>query len=208
MTDTKQYHHGDLANALLRALESIITEQGIERVTLREAARRAGVSHSAPAHHFGDLEGMLQAFALEGYEILHGLMLEAIARVDAGPDRHALDYLNEIGTVYLRFAFAHPAHYEAMFRRSYDPGNNPESPLLIASANTFGPLAVIIGQLVERGVIGQDQGRYAATILWGMVHGVASLWNDGHLPRFYEDHTPDEVIAGVLETMYGMFSEG
>ena len=62
------YHHGDLQNALLQAVGEIIEEKGVGAVSLREAARRAGVSHSAPAHHFGDKIGMLTAFARKGFE--------------------------------------------------------------------------------------------------------------------------------------------
>ena len=70
MQDSPTYHHGDLPNALLAAVGDIVEENGVANVSLREAARRAGVSHSAPAHHFGDKEGMLAAFAERGFDIL------------------------------------------------------------------------------------------------------------------------------------------
>lgn len=201
MNETKRYHHGDLPNALLQALEVLVTAKGVAGVSLRETARQAGVSHSAPAHHFGDLEGMLESFALQGFSILHEAMLDAIAAVDSRGDAQALDYLNEIGIRYLTFAIEHPAHYEVMFQREVKHEDFEGSPMEVASAQTFGPLAVVVGQLVEQGVIAPENGRYAATMMWGMVHGIAMLWNEGKLPHFYEDHTPEEVISGVMDTM-------
>ena len=81
------YHHGDLRNSLLRAVEDIILEKSVAELSLREAARRAGVSHSAPAHHFGDKNGLLAAFAEEGFVGLAAEMQRAAARAEA-PDAH------------------------------------------------------------------------------------------------------------------------
>lgn len=202
MTATKDtYHHGDLRRALLEALEQIVAERGVEGVSLRETARRAGVSHSAPAHHFGDLDGMLNAMAAEGFEELGSAMAEAITAVGAEGDAPAPDYLRALGTAYLHFATDHPAHYDVMFRRSktQDWEEYQQTPAGIGAVSTFGPLAVIIGRLIEEGVIDAENGRYAATMLWGMCHGIATLWIDGRLQGFYEDHTIDQLIDGVMD---------
>ena len=66
----RDYHHGDLRRALLDATEALLLESGLETFSLRECARRAGVSHGAPAHHFGDVRGLLTAFATVGFERL------------------------------------------------------------------------------------------------------------------------------------------
>lgn len=196
------YHHGDLRRALLDALERIVTERGVEGVSLRETARRAGVSHSAPAHHFGDLEGMLNAMAAEGYDMLGAAMEKAIGDVDATGAAPAHEYLRALGSAYLHFATEHPAHYDVMFRsvkgEDMDWESYQSTPAGAGAVATFGPLAVIIGKLVEAGVIAAENGRYAATMLWGMCHGIAALWIDGRLQGFYEDHTIDELIDGVL----------
>ena len=65
-----RYHHGDLRRALLAAVDEIVQELGVEGLSLRECARRAGVSHGAPAHHFGDKRGMLTEYATDGFEKL------------------------------------------------------------------------------------------------------------------------------------------
>ena len=68
---TDRYHHGDLPNALLRAAVEVIEERGLGAFSQREVARRAGVSHNAPAHHFGDTRGLLTSLAIQGFEVLH-----------------------------------------------------------------------------------------------------------------------------------------
>jgi AcrR family transcriptional regulator len=82
----KPYHHGSLRQALLRAVEELIAERGIEGLSLRECARRAGASWSAPAHHFGDKTGMLTAFAAAGFTRLKEHMEE---RRHASPDLYS-----------------------------------------------------------------------------------------------------------------------
>src|SRR5258707_3669661 len=67
---TDRYHHGDLPNALRRAAVEVIEERGLAAFSLREVARRAGVSHNAPAHHFGDVRGLLTSLAVEGFDLL------------------------------------------------------------------------------------------------------------------------------------------
>lgn len=194
-TETRSYHHGDLANALLQAVEEIVKEGGILGVSLREAARRAGVSHSAPAHHFGDKEGLLEAFAEQGYQRLADALSSAFTESSRAP---LPDQIQALGRAYMRFAIEHPAHYEVMF--SAHKPHEEDTPLHDAAGASFMPLAVAVNQLVESGAVAPAHGRYAATMLWGMCHGVASMWIEGILPRFYEDHTVDELIEGVLDT--------
>lgn len=201
VTATKDtYHHGDLRRALLDALQEIVSERGVDGVSLRETARRAGVSHSAPAHHFGDLDGMLNAMATEGFEMLSEAFAEAIGGVESLESQPAHAYLRALGSAYLHFAVEHPAHYDVMFRHSktMDWDEYQQTPAGIGAVSTFGPLAVIIGRLIDEGVIDAENGRYAATMLWGMCHGIATLWLDGRLQGFYEDHTVDQLIDGVM----------
>jgi len=72
----KSYHHNDLAAELLRAAEVELLEKGVERFSLRAVAKRAGVSHGAPAHHFKDVTGLLSAIAAVGYERLVATQVE------------------------------------------------------------------------------------------------------------------------------------
>ena len=193
---TGTYHHGDLANALLDAVGEIVREKGVSGVTLREAARRAGVSHSAPAHHFGDKTGMLEAYAIRGWTMLSEALGSAFLATDGHGDRVQLVTM---GRAYIRFAMDHPDHYEVMLRMM-DDCDDPLAPVHIAADSSFMPLALLVGRLVDGGVVREDQARYFASMLWGMVHGVTHLWLSERLTHFYEDHTPDQFIDGFLET--------
>lgn len=111
-TETRApYHHGDLPTALRAAAIDVIAEKGVGNFSLREVARRAGVSHAAPAHHFGDTAGLLTSLAVEGFETLHREVLAAIDGVDDPVDR-----LTAIGGAYIDVSMRHPAHCEIMFR--------------------------------------------------------------------------------------------
>src|SRR4029453_17310460 len=106
-TDARPYHHGDLPRALLEAAVEAAAEVGAAAVSLRDLARRAGVSHAAPAHHFGDKAGLLTAVATEGFELLADELTDAR---DTGAD-----FLG-IGVRYVGFAVDHRAHFEVMYR--------------------------------------------------------------------------------------------
>ena len=111
-TATQQpYHHGDLPNALRRAAVEVIAERGVAGFSLREVARRSGVSHTAPAHHFGDVRGLLTSIAEEGFEALRAV-------TQAAADQHTdpAERLVAIGRAYVELARSHPAHCEVMFR--------------------------------------------------------------------------------------------
>lgn len=194
---SEAYHHGDLANALLSAVEEIVRESGASGVTLREAARRAGVSHSAPAHHFRDKDGLMEAFGTQGWEMLAEALQTTVLLTESDPRRAQLAAL---GRSYLRFAMEHPSHYEVMIRMM-DDCEDPDSPIHRASDAAFLPLALTVGRIVEDGIVSEQRARYFATILWGSVHGIAHLWESDHLRHFYEDHTAQQFIDGVLDTL-------
>ncbi len=186
------YHHGDLANALLEAVEAIVVEKGVAGVTLREAARRAGVSHSAPAHHFGDKQGMLAAFAHQGF-----LMLGAeLARVAPGGPEQA----RELGKAYIRFAAEHPAHFDVMFRWSFD---KIEQPKLEAAAHaTFAIAEAQAEALVAAGLFRDVEPKAVAAFFWALVHGISTLWVDGTLAHEYNVHDFDETVDAILQAAF------
>ena len=104
---TSRYHHGALRPALLDAALEAIGEVGPTALSMRDVARRAGVSHAASAHHFGDKAGLLTALAAQGYDLLADELAAAWA---------ATGRFLEVGVAYVRFAVAHPAHFAVMFR--------------------------------------------------------------------------------------------
>jgi len=108
------YHHGDLRQQLVAATEEIILERGVDGFTLREAARRAGVSPAAPAHHFKDARGLLSEVALLGFKEFGDALSAADRRGGDDPQKR----LYEQGQAYVAFALKNPARFQLMFSHS------------------------------------------------------------------------------------------
>lgn len=160
---TRPYHHGDLRPALLRAAVEAIGQTGPAAMSLREVARRAGVSHSAAAYHFGDKAGLLTAIAAQGYRML---------TEELGNARVAGRSFLEVGVAYVRFAVTHRAHFEVMYRPELYRPDDPEVRQARAAA------AVLL-----YGTASPDAGQLAAgAAAWSLVHGLATLWLNGNLP--------------------------
>lgn len=163
------YHHRNLRRALLDAALVTIAADGPGALNLRALARGCGVSHAAPAHHFGDRTGLLTALAAEGYDGL------ATATSTAWIETRSF---LEVGVAYVRYAVTHPGHFAIMFRPDLVNTEDPE--LIRASAASA---ALLYGPVDSVAAVGDDAGarRVAATAAWAMVHGIATLWLQGSL---------------------------
>ena len=169
------YHHGALRQALLDATEALLLEVGLESFSLRECARRAGVSHGAPAHHFGDVKGLLTAFATVGFERMTLRMQQGADA--AGTD--ATQRLLAVGQAYIGFALDHPAHFRLMFRCDRLEAQDPE--LRNAGAAAAQALTwVLSAALAQRGVA-EDAMQDRCLLAWSAVHGLATLALDADL---------------------------
>lgn len=210
------YHHGDLRRALLEAAAAEIAEVGPSAISLRSIARRAGVSHAAPAHHFGDRAGLLAAVAADGFRRLNEAMLaaadaerssdasdaadaespsDASAAADAESPSDAdlradAELLTAIGRAYVDFARANPGEFAIMFRPELQ-GPDPELERYGAAARRR--LTEAIAATPGAGPPGEDP-EVTAARLWSMVHGLATLVITGSLPA--EDELIDQVIRG------------
>ncbi|HEV2239259.1 MAG TPA: TetR/AcrR family transcriptional regulator, partial [Ktedonobacterales bacterium] len=169
----RPYHHGDLRAALIQAGLAILAEQGAEALTVRAAARRAGVSHNAPYRHFADKDALLAAIAEEGFNEL----AEALerARLFAGAAPRA--QLEETGWAYVRFALDHPQHFRVMFSSSVAPGDRPPG-LAAAATRAFGVLVAIVRAGQAAGVLTTGEPWQLALTCWAQVHGLAQLLLD------------------------------
>jgi AcrR family transcriptional regulator len=168
----KTYHHGDLRAALIIAAEAVIAERGLDRFSLREAARRAGVSAAAPAHHFGDARGLLTAVAAKNFRAF-GDALEAADR--SGGDRIAR--IRAQGAAYVRFALAERAGFDLIWRKSLIDGNDPD--YAAAGRRAF---AILDSAVRGPDAAPSEPGDLApapSVAAWSMVHGFARLALDG-----------------------------
>src|SRR5579864_2690524 len=153
---TRPYHHGDLRPALLRAAVEAIGQAGPAAMSLREVARRAGVSHAAAAYHFGDKAGLLTAVAAQGYRILTEELRSA---------RDTGSGLLEVGVAYVRFAVSHRAHFEVMYRPELYRRDDAEVREARAAAAVllYGTASPDVGQVAARGggVVAGARSRHA-----------------------------------------------
>jgi AcrR family transcriptional regulator len=163
------YHHGDLRQALLDVALELIAEHGPDGFTLREAARRLGVSHSAPYRHFIDKDALLIAVAEAGFAELYRSGRAASDAADDAPRSR----LRAFGEAYLRFAIEHPSQYRVMFGRAI---SKPTPVLREASDLAFGLLEAQIAE-----VVGCVDVRDLAMAVMAGVHGLAMLALDGML---------------------------
>ena len=148
------YHHGQLREALIKAAVEIVEAEGVAGLTLRKAARRAGVSHAAPGHHFGDLRGLLAAVATEGLRTLHAALVGAY---EAAPEHAHKERLQATGLAYVAWAVQAPGCFRATFHPAL-ADRSRDAELEEASQATFGVLVEAIVACPGRGC--RPRGRY------------------------------------------------
>jgi AcrR family transcriptional regulator len=163
MLSTSTYHHGDLRAAVLAAAGKLIEKEGLSGLSVREAARRAGVSHNAPYRHFPDRDALLAALAAEGFRQLDKSLEGRTGR--------------EMGEAYVRYALRHPQRFRLMF--GGQPGLDSYPELREQAAATHSRLNSAFAAL------GPDAG-FAAAAAWSLVHGLAYLTLDGHFEKSEE----------------------
>ena len=163
------YHHGNLKRAVMDGALAAIAEHGPAALSLRDVARQAGVSHAAPAHHFGDKAGVLTAIAIEGFELLTAETRAATEQTGS---------LIEGGVAYIRFALEHPAHYQVMFRPDL---YRPDDEALIEARDVG---ANVLSNAVRRSLgpdVDEQEVLSGVIASWSFAHGFANLWSAGNI---------------------------
>jgi AcrR family transcriptional regulator len=183
-----RYHHGSLRSALLEAAEAVIAERGVDGFSLRETARRAGVSPAAPAHHFGDARGLLTALAAEAFREFG----DALGAAGARGSRK--ERLRAQGIAYVRFALGEPAKFDLMWRYALIDRSDPD--YVEASRGAFAVLDRVVrgGEGAEPGAF--DPSVAPAIAAWAMVHGFARLALDGAFGT--EAGAAEQAVDGLL----------
>lgn len=170
----KPYHHGDLYETLVKAGTDLLIEQGLQNFTLRECARRAGVSHAAPKNHFASVEDLLCEIAARGFDTF---VADLDAEADAGATQTPDERLIAMGRAYVAFARANPAIYHLMFResQSFTKTEHLRQAATAAWTQLEAAVAAVIGS-------GRNDAKPRAAHVWALVHGIASLIIDRRLP--------------------------
>jgi AcrR family transcriptional regulator len=161
------YHHGDLPNALRAAAAGLLAEEGVAGFSLREVARRAHVSHAAPAHHFGDAAGLLTAVAIEGFEVLAE---RTTAAVDGVED--PVEALVRVGQAYVSVAVDHPGHCAVLFRK--DAVHGDDLRYRAAGDAAFGVLYGTLQRLADEQAPDLDP-MLASQLCWSAMQGLVGL---------------------------------
>lgn len=188
----------DLRSHLLRTVDELLRAEGIGALTLRAVARRAGVSHAAPAVHFQNFAGMLTAYAVEGFDELnrHLCAVRTEDHADGAGEVAAL------GVAYVRFALARPGHFAVMFRRELLVPADPA--FRAARDRAFGRLAEGIGRCAREDAFPPSEIGVRAAAAWSIAHGLAALWVGGPLQERLPGQSPEALAVAVT----GLFVEG
>jgi len=190
----RPYHHGDLRAAMLTAAETILERDGLEALTLRAAAREAGVSHAAPSHHFGDLSGLLSVLAACGFIRFRAHLIGAAAPVGDDPQAR----LTALATAYVGFARAYPGLFQLMTRSERLDWS--VQALAEAATAAFALLTADMddGESSPGAPLGFDR-LVLAMSRWSLAHGAAMLSLDGRLDAFAakEGVDIDALIGGI-----------
>lgn len=169
------YHHGDLRAALLDAGEAELADKGIEKFSLRGVAKRAGVSHAAPAHHFGDSNGLLSALAARGFHMFLERQQDFKKRASASPD----EQIKAATLGYVNFALENPALFRLMF--SSDRPDFRSEELDEAATAGFMALVADIERLTGADPFEDPEAMRQVSATWALAHGMADLLCSGRL---------------------------
>ena len=175
MPRTEPYHHANLRQTLLDAAVTLIGEVGPRVFTLREVARRAGVSHNAPYRHFAGKDELLAEVAAEGFDRLTASMRKSMARATS-----PLDRLQQCGCGYVAFALRWPQHFLVMFDLPHASHQQEKSQ--VAGQNAFAVLLECIAAAQLSGDLPAGDLLPLAWMAWALVHGIAKLAISGNLP--------------------------
>lgn len=195
------YHHGDLREALLQAAESLLEEAGVQGLTLRACARRAGVSHAAPKHHFADVSALLSEVAARSFDRLTAALRSA--REAASPDPQ--ERIVAVFQTYVAFARSHPDHFRLMFR--WDAMSHHSESVRDAATRTFaemtGSVSVqkgasdVTAQTLEVRI--RERGLQNDVLLaWSQIHGYAQLLLEGQFDGFAEEEGKEAFVARTV----------
>jgi len=189
------YHHGRLRQTLIDTAVKTIARHGIDALSLRELAARAGVSPGAPYHHFSSRSELLASIAEEGFTRLEARM---IAAREAAP-KSASARLEALGLAYVTFAASSPGYFRVMFH-----GDASASGPTVAGLRAFHILRDAVVACQEAGQAPNGDATGLVLVAWSAVHGFATLWVDRALP--FEGLEPGRLAPEIGRLVTAMFA--
>lgn len=195
--ESNSYHHGDLKNALIKAGVEILTKEGLDGLSLRKVAKKAGVSHSAPYAHFPDKQALIAAIATEGH---NQIFAKINSILDQYPDA-PLKQLVKTACAYLDFGMEEPDLFRITFSGVVE--HERDYPALVEmTGKNFALIMGIVLRCKEVGIFGPEPEDLLAQGLWGSVHGMISLIQQRQVSSsVLNKYTPRELIYFTLHRM-------
>ena len=193
----KNYHHGDLKNALIKAGVEILAKEGVDGLSLRKVAQKAGVSHSAPYSHFPDKQSLIAAISTEGFNQLYAELDAAVLPHANDPKRQLLEGMN----AYIRFAMENTDTFKIMFSGVLEI--EKEYPAFVEiSRKTFQLVVGVVRACQDAGVLRATSPEMLAVAVWGQVHGIVSLALEGQISHtLLDSHTVQDIVSFAIEQM-------
>ena len=196
-TEKRRYHHGNLAESLLEAVDQIASQFGLDAVTLRGCAKLVGVSPSSAFRHYADKRALMTAFATRALHQLSDTMAEAKTRAQG----QGADGFHAVGLAYIEFALEKPAFFRAMWHEETIYSNDPDylAAARALSAHLRGGFADTIGD--------DDPDSFSPRELlaWSAVHGLANLFVDGPVGRGQDNREKLDRARGMLAALAPAF---
>jgi AcrR family transcriptional regulator len=199
--EERPYHHGDLHRAIVSAALEVLSETQSTEFSLRELARRAGVSHNAPYKHFADKRELLAAVSAVGFELLAKRMTNAIKGLSSPHAR-----LSAMARDYVRHGVENPALYRLMFGGFLTGADNGRPAIEIAAAEKT---KALIADTIVHGALGRaipntprNEGKIAGALLmyWSLMHGLTLLLVDRLVgPNGKSDELSESLLQGMLD---------
>ncbi len=193
------YHHGDLKNALIQAGIEILSEEGTGGLSLRKVARRAGVSHGAPYAHFADKQTLIAAIAADGHQKIN----ERLKVVMADHTDDPLKQIVRAAWTYVQFGLESPALYKITFSGAIQDEHS-HSAFMQVSQDNMQLLKTIVESCRKAGILDSNvmDAEMQVVSLWGMIHGLVSLWIQGQLPSHLMNRIqPEDMVIAALQQL-------
>jgi AcrR family transcriptional regulator len=185
------YHHGDLRQVLISAGLALVEEGGADALSVREVARRAGVSSAAPFRHFPSRIALLTAIAEEAMRRFHQ---EFVRVIESAPAGDPLARFRAIGIAYLRWAFRNPTHFQVLSDRTlFDFEGAAE--LRRCDQEIREAMEAAVKAAIQKGQLRSDNVRLLQLTGRGLVYGLARMQVDGHMPRWGVGEAEAETMA-------------
>ncbi|HKP63257.1 MAG TPA: TetR/AcrR family transcriptional regulator [Polyangiales bacterium] len=192
----------ELRERILHASIELIEEEGLAKLSMREVARRAGVTHQAPYHHFADREQILGEIAEEGFRMLSERIAKAAPAGEMRPD-NVVQRICALGEAYVSLACDHPAHFRIMFRPELvDIDNCPGA--RDAGQSSYGAFQNIVHAAVEAGLPAVPSEAALMAFLWSVGHGLSCLILDGPLAEKMPDTAREQQIRSVVQVLQAL----